>query len=73
MPKIICSDMPSIEVKRFCRTFCEAIKQSTDDMGFREKFDKHIKHKKVDSLEHENKDFNCAAGYGGNSYTANHT
>lgn len=50
MPKINCSEMPSIEIKRFCMTFCEAIISSTEDKSFREKFERHISSKEVDSL-----------------------
>lgn len=46
--RIDTSIMPSIEIKRFCRTFSEAIKSSTEDKSFREKFERHISSKEVD-------------------------
>ena len=70
MPKINCSEMPSIEIKRFCRTFSEDIKSSTEDKSFRENFERHISSKEVDSHEKGNVD-SCTAD-SGNSYTVCH-
>ena len=70
MPKINCSEMPSIEIKRFCRTFSEAIVNSTENKAFREKFERHISSKEVDSLEKGNVCSNTADS--GNSYTVCH-
>ena len=70
MPKINCSEMPSIEIKRFCRTFSEAVVRSAENKTFREKFERHISSKEVDSHEKGNVD-SCTADCG-NSYTVCH-
>ena len=69
MPKIKCSEIPKTEIKRICRTFCNAIIASTDDKDFVAKFEEQ-KNKEVDSLAHK-KNAAYRAVSTGDSYTAN--
>lgn len=54
MPKINFTEMPSVELRNFCRTFSAAIERSAEDPAFLEAYNRHRVGKEVETLTHEN-------------------
>ena len=70
MPKINCSEIPAVELRNVCRTFCKAMDRSIEDKSQLDKLNRRKSSKEVDSLAHAGKANNrVAAGCSGNSYT----
>ena len=40
--KINCSEMPSVDLRNFCRTFSKALERSAEDPSFMKKYEQYI-------------------------------
>lgn len=46
--KISCSDIPSVELRNFCRTFSKAVERSAEDPSFLKIFEQYKTSKEVE-------------------------
>ena len=51
--KINCSEIPSVDVRNFCRTFSKAIERSAEDPSFMKKFEQYKTSKEVEKSHNE--------------------
>lgn len=51
--KISCSDIPSVELRNFCRTFSKAVERSAEDPSFLEIFEQYKTSKEVEKSHNE--------------------
>ena len=51
--KICCSDMPSVEVRNFCRTFSKAVERSAEDPSFLKMYEQYKTSKEAEKLQNE--------------------
>lgn len=56
MPKINVKEMPSVDLRNFCRTFSAAIERSAEDPAFLDAYNRHRVGKEVETLKHKNSD-----------------
>ena len=53
--KINCSEMPSVDLRNFCRTFSKALERSAEDPSFMKKYEQYKAQKEVEKQHHEEK------------------
>ena len=51
--KINCSEIPSVDLRNFCRTFSKAIERSAEDPSFMKKFEQYKTSKEVEKSHNE--------------------
>lgn len=51
MPKINVKEMPSVDLRNFCRTFSAAIERSAEDPAFLDAYNRHRAGKEVEATQ----------------------
>ena len=51
--KISCSEIPSVDLRNFCRTFGKAIERSAEDPSFMKKYEQYRASKEAEKLQNE--------------------